>query len=90
MAHAATFDTFKTAKILKKAGFSETQVEAQIEVANAIKEAIDNDVATKHDIELVKKDIALTKRDIIIWLGSMIMVCIGASTTIIGFLIKMH
>jgi hypothetical protein len=78
MAHAITFDTFQYAKDLKKAGFTEIQIETQVkyakEQAKGINEWIDDSLATKQDIkeldlkiELVRsdlrKDMALIRKD---------------------------
>ena len=97
--HAITFDTFQYAKDLKKAGFTEIQVETHVkyakEQANNISELIDDNLATKKDIKELELKIELseerTNRNIaqmgyktIIGLGSMITV-LG---TVLGVLIK--
>ena len=61
MTHTIAFDTYESANILKAADVPEKQIRAQIEVIKknnaAINSLIENDLATKHDIELVRKDI---------------------------------
>ena len=44
------FDTHTYVKELKAAGFTEAQAEVQ---ASTLKNLVENDLATKHDIELV-------------------------------------
>ena len=116
MIHAITFDTFRYAKELKKAGFTEIQVDTQVKFAkeqtDTINDFIDSNIATKQDIketqqnikeiqkdikelelkmelkmELIKKDLTIKLVGI---LGSMIIICVGASTTILGFLLQVH
>jgi len=97
MAHAITFDTFQCAKELKKAGFTETQVEAQVgiiktqvefvkEQTDAINDLIDNNLATKQDINEVKAEIAQMGYKVTMRLGGMIVVAV----TVLGFLIQLH
>jgi hypothetical protein len=54
-AHAIAFDTFQCAKDLKKAGFTEIQVETQIkyikEQIKSVNEWIDDSLATKQNIK---------------------------------------
>ena len=69
-----SFDTLNYAKKLQEAGFTPQQAEAQAEALLAV---VDENLATKHDIELLR-------RDIIIWLGGLIIV----STTALGILMK--
>ena len=49
-----TFDTLQYAKSLKDVGFTEQQAEVQ---AEAIKKLIDDKLATKEDIRLLRKEI---------------------------------
>lgn len=51
---ATTFDTLMYAKKLREAGFNEKQAEIQ---AEALKEIIQDNLATKKDIHELKKDI---------------------------------
>ena len=102
MAHAITFDIFRYAKELKSAGFTEVQVDTQVkfvkEQTDAINDFIDDSIATKQDIkelelkmelkmELVKKDLVIKLVGI---LGGLIVICAGASTAILGFLMQLH
>lgn len=91
MAYVTTFDTLMYAKKLKEAGFSEQQAEIQ---AEAIKEIIDNNLATKQDIIDLKRDIKEIennlKRDIkeamdksIMRLGSLIVIAVTVLAAII-------
>ena len=49
-----TFDTLTYSKKLKEAGFSERQAEAQAEALRAV---VEENLATKRDIELVRGDV---------------------------------
>jgi hypothetical protein len=93
MSHAIILDTYEYAKALKKANVSDAQIEVEIardkELAKAINEIIDNNLATKHDIELVKNDLKEVKKEIIIWLGGIVIIVAGIMTTIIGHLISL-
>ena len=51
-----TFDTLKYAKKLIKAGFTEQQAEVQ---AEAIKELIDDKLATKRDLKVLKDQLTI-------------------------------
>jgi len=97
--HALVFDTLQSAKRLQKAGFTEVQAEAQVEIikeqADAFNDLIDNSLATKADIKHLEERIVLSEErtserianmsyKIIISLGSMI----AAGVTVLGFLLK--
>ncbi len=94
MAHAIMFDfdTLRYANELKAAGVPDKQAEVQAHMLGetikeqnmAINNLVDNSLATKHDIELVKKeiefvrkDIELVKKDITIRMGGMIFGAVG-------------
>jgi len=66
MSHAITFDTLKYANKLKEAGFTEQQAEIQAETikeqSEAIKELLDNNIATKADLKHMENEL---KRDIL-------------------------
>ena len=75
MAHAITFDIFQCANELKKAGFTEVQVDAQVKLAkaqvefikeqtDAINETIDNNLATKQDIKELDLKIETSKNEL--------------------------
>lgn len=55
------FDAFKYVDDLRDAGFSDKQAEAQIKVLSSV---MKSELATKHDIELVRRDIELVKKEI--------------------------
>jgi len=58
MTHTNTFDTLKFANRLKEAGVPTKQAECQAEL---MAETVNSELATKHDIELVRKDIMWIK-----------------------------
>lgn len=58
---ALSFDTLQYSKKLKEAGFTEQQAEVQ---AEALRDVIDNNLATKVDILELKKDIKAVEREI--------------------------
>jgi len=91
MAQATTFDTLMYAKKLREAGVPEKQAEIQ---AEALKEIIDNNLATKQDILDLKREIKDVEnnltRDIkeamdktIIRLGSLIVIAVTVLAAII-------
>ena len=82
MATTSLFDTPAYVKKLQEAGFTAQQAEAQVEALSA---AVQENLATKQDIEMLRHDIELARRDIIIWLGGMIVV----ATTALGLLMKL-
>jgi hypothetical protein len=94
--HTIVFDTFQYAKDLKKAGFTEIQIETQVKYAKKqcddVLAIIDNNLATKHDIELLRKDIEIIRKDTkyIMLIGSIFGAMIPIGFTILGFLIKLH
>ena len=71
-----TFDTLKYAKKLREAGFTEQQAEIQ---AEALREIIDEKLATKTDLRELKKDI-------IIATGSIMAVGIGVIAALVAIL----
>lgn len=101
MAHAITFDIFRYAKNLQKSGFTEVQVEAQVEFARAqiefvkeqtdeISNLINDSLATKQDIKELEAKIESSKDKIIIWLGSMTAASVAIIITTLGFLINLY
>ena len=54
------FDTHTYVKKLQEAGFTAQQAEAQVELLLTV---VEGNLATKHDIELVRHDIELVRRD---------------------------
>ena len=60
-----TFDTLTYSKKLREAGFSERQAEA-------LRAVVDENLATKHDIELLRRDMREIENRITIRLGSLI------------------
>lgn len=89
---ALSFDTLQYAKKLREAGFSEQQAEIQ---AEALREIIDDNVATKGDILALQRDIKAVEHalkateerltyKLTIRLGSMIV----AGIVVLGVLFK--
>lgn len=80
------FDTLAFAKKMKAAGFTEQQAEMQ---AEALKEILGTELATKKDLVEVKasleKDIRETKVDIIKWVAGMLV----AQAAIVATLVKL-
>lgn len=61
MASFLTFDTLQYVKKLKEAGVGEQAAEVQ---AEALKEIIENNLATKQDIRDLRQDTASLKKDL--------------------------
>jgi hypothetical protein len=87
MSKAITFDTLRYAKKLREAGVSEKAAEVQ---AEALKEVIEDNLATKsdiwevkRDIEILRKDIEILKRDLTLRIGAMF----AASISILSFVL---
>ena len=78
-----SFDTLIYAKKLQDAGFNQKQAEAQAEALAAV---VDQNLATKQDIELIRRDLKEMESRIVIRLGGMIIVGIGALAVIIKVL----
>ena len=72
---AITFDTLAYAKKLRNAGFTEKQAEVAAEAQRETIEVVIaeletrhlNDMATKLDIEIIRKEIAETKAELVRW-----------------------
>jgi|APSaa5957512622_1039677.scaffolds.fasta_scaffold179525_1 hypothetical protein len=81
-----TFDTLKYAQRMRAVGFTDEQANEQ---ANAIAEIIDEKLATKYDIELLRKelkqDIKELELSLIVRLGGMM--C--AAIIIVAALVKL-
>lgn len=87
MSTTTTFDTLMYAKKLIEAGVPEKAAEVQ---AETLKDFFDNQLATKQDIEELKREIHDVKRDIkesadklIIKFGSMLVIAVGVLVAII-------
>ena len=82
-----TFDTLAYAKKLKAAGFTEQQAEVQ---AQAFAEIIEERLATKQDIELLRRDMKelelRLKHDLTLRLGGMMV----ASIAVVAALVKLQ
>lgn len=75
-----TFDTLMYAKKLQQAGFTQQQAEIQ---AEALKEIIDNNLATKQDLKDLEKNL-------IIKLGGLMIAGITALSILVTLLSKVH
>jgi len=94
MSHVIAFDTLAYVKKLKTVGFTEEQAEVQ---AEALAEIVNEHLATKEDISLLRRDIkeleVTLKRDIkelemrlTIRLGAMLTVAIAVIATLVKLL----
>ncbi|WP_342146402.1 hypothetical protein [Rickettsiella endosymbiont of Aleochara curtula] len=94
MAGFLTFDTLQYVKKLREAGVAENIAEIQ---AEALKEVIETNIATKQDIRDLKRDIAalsvdlkrdieMSKKDLTIRLGSMMVVAVSILSVLITLL----
>lgn len=79
MSHALAFDTLAYAKKLKAAGFTDQQAEAQ---AETMADLIDQNLATKADIEIIRKEIAELGYKLTIRMGGMLVVAISVLAAI--------
>jgi hypothetical protein len=85
---AVTFDTLKFVRRLKEAGVPEAQAEAE---AEALAEALGSsavNLATKADIETVRREIAELKSDLIKWMAGLIIGSMGFMTTLFVVIVK--
>lgn len=85
-----TFDTLKFANRLKSAGYSSEQAEAQAEALSELIEVNLRDLATKDDLDRTRgdlhRDIIELEQRLIIKLGGLMVVTIGAAATILKLL----
>lgn len=79
-----TFDTLMYAKKLKEAGFTEQQAEVQ---AEAMRELIDNNLATKCDLKELEEH--LTSK-LTIRLGGLMIAGITALSILVSILSRIH
>ena len=77
---AITFDTLIYAKRLKEAGFTEQQAEIQ---AETLKSVIDNNLATKSDIERLSNKIEKLELMMTIKFGAMLVASVGILAALI-------
>lgn len=78
-----TFDTHKFIRKLRSAGFEEAQAEA---VSDAFSEAqVESGLATKRDIDDVRRDMRELEQRLIIKLGALIAFAIG----VVAILVKL-
>ncbi len=87
MANTVAFNTLAYAKKMKAVGFTEQQAEAQ---AEALAEIVENRLATKQDIEGLKRDIKeleiRLRHDLTIRLGGMLFAGIAIVATLVKLL----
>jgi len=100
-AHAIAFDTLAYSKKLKEVGVPEAQAEVQ---AEALRDIIDDKLATKRDIALLQRDIELLRKDVRkdmhememrlkMWFGTMlagVVVFLAGLMTLLSFLTHTH
>lgn len=81
---AVTFDTHKFIRKLESAGFDTRQAEA---VADAFKEAQgEAELATKRDIEDLRRDIREAEQRLIIKLGTLMALAVGLVAALVKLL----
>ncbi len=80
---ATTFDTLTYAKKLREAGFTEQQAEAQ---AEALKAVVDENLATKQDIESLRRDMREMEQRITIRLGALVVASAGVLAVLMKIL----
>jgi len=87
MANTVAFNTLAYAKKMKAVGFTEQQAEAQ---AEALAEIVENRLATKQDIEGLKRDIKeleiRLRHDLTIRPGGMLVAGIAIVATLVKLL----
>jgi hypothetical protein len=77
---ATTFDTLMQSKKLQDKGFTAEQAEATVEM---LKEVIDTQLATKQDINDLRRDMRELEYRIISRIGGMIVIAVGILAAII-------
>lgn len=98
MSNPLFFDTLQYVKKLKEAGVAENIAEIQ---AEAFKEVMENNLATKQDVKdlrqdmlIMKKDltydIEMVKKDLTIRVGSMLAVAVSILSVLITLLNRAH
>lgn len=80
--HRIAYDILELADNLKKAGVKDEIIQAQVKYEKARDIALKDDLATKHDIELLRKDITWIKVG-----GSVLGVVIVVGFAVLGLLI---
>jgi broad-specificity NMP kinase len=82
-----TFDTLKFANRLKAAGVPPAQAEAEAEaLAEVLADALKtSDLATRTDVETLRREIAEAKADIIKWLVGLLI----AQAAVVAALVKL-
>ena len=80
---AVTFDTLKYAQRMKAVGFTDEQASEQ---AKAIAEIIDEKLATKYDIELLRKDMKELELRLTVRLGGMMCAAVVIVATLVKIL----
>jgi len=94
---AITFDTLKFANRLKAGGVSSTQAEAEAEALSDVFEANMSELATKadlraletnlrHEITDLRKDMHVLGQSMVIKLGSLVVVAVGALAAVLKLL----
>lgn len=81
-----TFDTLMYAKKLREAGFSEKQAEIQ---AEALKEIIQDNLATKQDISDLRKDLLQMEERLMYKLTIRLGLMLVTAVTVLAAIIKL-
>jgi hypothetical protein len=82
MMTSTTFDTLMHAKKLQEKGFIAEQAEARVEL---LKEVIDNNLATKTDINKINNKIDKLELMLTVRFGGMLVLAVGVLAAIIKF-----
>ena len=83
---ATTFDTLKTNRKLKAAGFAEAQADALVE---AMGDAFGDTVATKADVADLKADLAALETRLTKHVYSVVLAGVGLTVTLTTVLVKL-
>lgn len=83
---STTFDTLMYAKKLREAGFSEKQAEIQ---AEALKEIIQDNLATKQDISDLRKDLLQIEERLMYRLTIRLGLMLVTAVTVLAAIIKL-
>jgi len=81
------FDTLKLARKLEAAGFPAKQAG---DTAEALADAMGEELATKADVLLVRNDLNIAVRDLKIWFGTAMVAAVGVILAAIRYLPSGH
>ncbi len=69
------FNAFKYVEVLKDAGVPDKQAQAQVRILNEI---LESNLATKQDVEIIKRDLKELEQRMIIKLGVLLTIAVTA------------